>query len=260
MGRIKVLIVLITVNFMVAACGSSKLSLSEKLVPSEVAEDSSQEAGNQFEEEPLEVVEDVEDNLGSGWVTLREKVLANSDVPETALDNAFEYYDAHESKIRNKKYMTIFDISQFSGKRRMFIINLETGKVSQMQATHGKKSDTDHDGYATSFSNTNGSNKSSLGFMLTAERYWGKNGTSMRLDGLESRNSRVRQRAIVVHGGSYVNASGNKIGRSLGCPAVSHDNIKWVIGVKKDFGPVAIFASYNVSKFDIFNGGIQYSF
>lgn len=37
-------------------------------------------------------------------------------------------------------------------------------------------------------------------------------------------------------------------------------NIKWVIGVKKDFGPVAIFASYNVSKFDIFNGGIQYSF
>lgn len=37
-------------------------------------------------------------------------------------------------------------------------------------------------------------------------------------------------------------------------------NIKWVIGIKKDFGPIAIFASYNVSKFDIFNGGIQYSF
>ncbi|MCB0701904.1 MAG: hypothetical protein KDC55_04275 [Ignavibacteriae bacterium] len=37
-------------------------------------------------------------------------------------------------------------------------------------------------------------------------------------------------------------------------------NIKWVIGVKKDFGPVAIFASYNVSKFDIFNGGLLYSF
>lgn len=37
-------------------------------------------------------------------------------------------------------------------------------------------------------------------------------------------------------------------------------NIKWVIGLKKDFGSVAIFASYNVSKFDIFNGGLQYSF
>ncbi|MFA7325220.1 MAG: DUF6588 family protein [Candidatus Kapaibacterium sp.] len=37
-------------------------------------------------------------------------------------------------------------------------------------------------------------------------------------------------------------------------------NIKWVLGIKKDFGPIAIFASYNVSKFDIFNGGIQYSF
>lgn len=37
-------------------------------------------------------------------------------------------------------------------------------------------------------------------------------------------------------------------------------NIKWVIGVKKDLGPIAIFASYNVSKFNIFNGGLQYSF
>lgn len=37
-------------------------------------------------------------------------------------------------------------------------------------------------------------------------------------------------------------------------------NLKWVIGLKKDFGPLAIFASYNVSKFDIFNGGIQFSF
>ena len=41
---------------------------------------------------------------------------------------------------------------------------------------------------------------------------------------------------------------------------VNDFNIKWVIGVKKDFGPVAIFASYNVSKFNIFNGGLQYSF
>lgn len=41
---------------------------------------------------------------------------------------------------------------------------------------------------------------------------------------------------------------------------VNDFNIKWVIGLKKDFGPLAIFASYNVSKFDIFNGGIQFSF
>lgn len=41
---------------------------------------------------------------------------------------------------------------------------------------------------------------------------------------------------------------------------VNDFNIKWVIGVKKDFGPFAIFASYNVSKFNIFNGGLQYSF
>lgn len=37
-------------------------------------------------------------------------------------------------------------------------------------------------------------------------------------------------------------------------------NIKWILGVKKDFGPLAVFISYNLSKFDIFNGGLQYSF
>jgi hypothetical protein len=37
-------------------------------------------------------------------------------------------------------------------------------------------------------------------------------------------------------------------------------NIKWVLGVKKDFGPLAVFVSYNLSKFDILNGGLQYSF
>lgn len=37
-------------------------------------------------------------------------------------------------------------------------------------------------------------------------------------------------------------------------------NIKWILGVKKDFGPLAVFMSYNLSKFDILNGGLQYSF
>jgi hypothetical protein len=48
-------------------------------------------------------------------------------------------------------------------------------------------------------------------------------------------------------------------------PQVSHialhdTNLKWAIGIKKEIGPVAIFADFSVSQFDVFSGGIQYTF
>ena len=95
-----------------------------------------------------------------------------------------------------------------------------------MHVAHGSGSDTNHDGVATVFSNTSGSHMSSLGFMLTAETYSGTHGESLRLDGLEARNSKVRSRAIVVHSASYVDPGLSKMGRSQGCPAVSLANIK----------------------------------
>jgi len=42
--------------------------------------------------------------------------------------------------------------------------------------------------------------------------------------------------------------------------AVSSNHIKWVIGASKNIGPVTVFMNYNVSKFNIFSGGIQYRF
>ena len=37
-------------------------------------------------------------------------------------------------------------------------------------------------------------------------------------------------------------------------------NLKWVIGVKKDWGPVAFYLDFNLGEIDIFTGGIQYTF
>lgn len=167
-------------------------------------------------------------------VSLREKILMNSEVSEKALDNAFKYFDANQKIIRNKNFMTIFDIGLHSGKRRFFMINLSTGDVTSLHTSHGIGSDSDHDGIATTFSNVSGSKQSSLGFMLTAEEYVGKHGGSMRLDGQESRNSKVRSRAIVVHSASYVNPSLSKMGRSEGCPAVPLANIKDVVAKLKN--------------------------
>ena len=66
---------------------------------------------------------------------------------------------------------------------------------------------------------------SSPGFYITRETYEGKNGYSLRLQGMERGiNDNALDRGIVVHGAPYVsddfvNAQGYS-GRSQGCPAV----------------------------------------
>lgn len=150
-------------------------------------------------------------------------------VPTAALKMAVEYFIANKSKIPNQNYISVIDFSKHSGKQRFFIVDLKTGAVAAHKTAHGKYSDSDHDGYATKFSNTNGSGMSSVGFYLTAETYYGANGYSLRLDGKSSTNSNARSRAIVIHPANYVSESSLKQGRSLGCPALDPDNSEKII-------------------------------
>jgi len=140
-------------------------------------------------------------------------------VPAALLSKTLAYYDANLSKIKNKNYIIVIDFKQHNSKKRFYLINMQSGDVEQYLTAHGKNSDTDYDGYATKFSNTDGSLMSSLGFYLTAETYYGDNGYSLRLDGLSTTNSNARARAIVIHGASYVREA-SLIGRSYGCPAL----------------------------------------
>ena len=111
---------------------------------------------------------------------------------------------------------------------------METGSVWNIHVSHGKGSDSNHDGLAEKFSNVSGSNASSLGFYKTAETYQGKHGYSLRLDGLSETNSKARPRAIVVHGADYVKDKEVIQGRSWGCPAVSRMHSKKVIDLIKN--------------------------
>lgn len=75
------------------------------------------------------------------------------------------------------------------------------------------------------FSNEPGSLMSSLGTFVTDGTYNGHNGYSLRLKGIDGRfNDRAEERAIVIHGASYVSQafalSQGRLGRSWGCPAV----------------------------------------
>lgn len=144
-------------------------------------------------------------------------------------------YLLSKNKIRKEGILTICDYSQSSSQKRLYVLDLDHAKVLfNTYVSHGKNSGGE---YATSFSNREDSHKSSLGFMITNETYFGKAGFSLRFDGMEKGiNSNVRSRDIVMHGSNYVNgerADEGQVGRSYGCPAVPFEISKRIINTIK---------------------------
>ncbi len=119
--------------------------------------------------------------------------------------------------------LSVIDFSLPSTVPRLWVFDLASHTLLfQELVAHGRNTG---ENLATKFSNRSGSNMSSLGVFRTAESYVGANGYSLRLDGLEPGiNDLARDRAIVIHGASYVSPdiarAQGRLGRSLGCPAV----------------------------------------
>lgn len=151
---------------------------------------------------------------------LNSYIAPSRDVFTKALKGYYLLRDA--GKIKNEK-LTIVDFSLSSAKPRLWVIDMKDNTVLlQSLVAHGKKTGEE---YATTFSNQVNSHMSSLGFYTTGETYTGRNGFSLRLDGLEAGiNDKARERAIVIHGADYASPSlvrsQGKLGRSYGCPAV----------------------------------------
>ncbi len=165
--------------------------------------------------------------------TLLDSVVQQG-VPTKVATTAFLKFDQFKAQVKNDAYITMIDFSQHSGAKRMYIVNRKTGKVDAIHTAHGEGSDPDGDGNAQYFSNIPDSRMSSLGSYLIQERYVGKWGASMRMDGLESTNSNVRKRAIVLHPASYVKDGKDEQGLSWGCPAVPFAWIDRVITRLRD--------------------------
>jgi len=119
--------------------------------------------------------------------------------------------------------LTVIDYSLPSTTKRMWVYDLDDRKLLYHElVAHGSGSG---DTFARAFSNTADSHQSSLGLFVTDQPYVGKNGYSLRMDGLEPGfNDRARDRAIVIHGAPYVSdgvaRAQGRLGRSWGCPAV----------------------------------------
>ncbi|WP_413577685.1 murein L,D-transpeptidase catalytic domain family protein [Bdellovibrio sp. HCB290] len=164
-------------------------------------------------------------------------------VPTQSLIDALIYFEQNKASFNNKNYITIINYAQSSRTARFYIVDLNSGGVWPLHVAHGKNSDPDHDGNATSFSNASGSNKTSLGFFRTAETYNGSHGYSLRLDGLSATNSNARARAIVIHGANYVSEASVVQGRSWGCPALTMAHRTQVIDALK--GGSLIYSVYD---------------
>lgn len=155
------------------------------------------------------------------------------------------YSCASKRGYQTKPVFTIIDYSKPSSEPRMFVIDLAHKKVKYQElVAHGKNSG---DLVPNRFSNTANSLESSIGLYKTAFTYYGKNGYSLRLQGLEEGyNTNAMSRAVVIHGADYVNQDlvqkYGEIGRSWGCPAVSKQMLKPTINSIK--GGTLVFAYY----------------
>lgn len=143
--------------------------------------------------------------------------------------------DAHAAYVGRRDKVGLVDFSLPSSERRFSLVDLEGGTIEHIWlVAHGKGSDLDNTGYVQRFSNEPGSNASSRGSYVTATPYYGKHGRSQRLIGLDPENNAALDRAIVIHGASYVDPawidSRGRIGRSFGCFAVEDGEIDRVMG------------------------------
>ena len=136
-------------------------------------------------------------------------------------------------KLQNPTILTIADFSQSSKQKRLYVIDLKNHKLLfNTYVAHGRNTGEE---FAQSFSNNEGSLKSSLGFFVTNQPMIGaQTGYALLLQGLEKGiNDNAEKRAIIMHAADYATEEfikeHGRLGRSLGCPALPPDLNKPII-------------------------------
>jgi L,D-transpeptidase catalytic domain len=143
------------------------------------------------------------------------------------------------------QHLAVIDYSLPSTQPRLWVFDVARGRLLfQELVAHGRNTG---EKLAERFSNVEGSKMSSLGLYQATDTYYGSNGYSLRLRGLDAGfNDNALARAIVMHGAPYVSEAiaerVGRLGRSWGCPAVRQEVARTVIDTLK--GGDLIFAYY----------------
>lgn len=166
---------------------------------------------------------------------LYEELQLEGTVGFPAFEEALKGYPRYAAE--EPALLALIDFTKPSTEKRFCIIDLQRKRVLfRSHVAHGRNSG---DNYAVSFSNQPGSYQSSLGFFRTGNTYYGKNGYSLLLEGLEPGvNDKARERNIVIHGAAYADPSfaraRGRLGHSLGCPALPPAVSRQVIDTLKN--------------------------
>ena len=147
-------------------------------------------------------------------------------------------------KVGRNNILTVIDYALPSNEKRLWVFDLSKRQLLfHTYVAHGIKSGTLLTNY---FSNKNNSKASSMGLYRTDKSYYGREGLSLRLEGLErSFNDNANNRSIVMHGGWYVEEPFIKRygrpGRSWGCPALPLGLYQPIINTIKDSSLLVVY-------------------
>lgn len=183
----------------------------------------------------------VGDSAATSGSTLSDELVSAASaagLSTSVLALAVEAHDRVVAEGRSSSpLLTVIDYSKLSREKRFWVLDLDGDSVlAHVLVAHGRNSGGDQ---ATHFSNDPGSNQTSLGTFVTGKTYVGAHGLSLRLIGLDPGiNDNALARAIVIHAADYVNpdivAALGRLGRSLGCPALSPEVAPRIIDLIKD--------------------------
>jgi hypothetical protein len=162
-------------------------------------------------------------------VPARPAVVVERTVNPRLVAAARASFDQHRRSIRHPGVVGIVDFSKVSSEPRYYLLDTNSGRVTEHHVSHGRGSDPAHTGLLRQFSNRHGSLATSEGGYVTGEYYNGKYGTSMRVRGLDWTNNNAEARAIVIHPAWYAEPSHlamhGILGRSEGCFAMSRASL-----------------------------------
>ncbi|RUR07962.1 murein L,D-transpeptidase catalytic domain family protein [Legionella sp. km772] len=147
-------------------------------------------------------------------------------------------------KVNRNNILSVIDYSLPSNQKRLWIFDLAQKKLLfNTYVSHGIKSGTL---LTNNFSNKYNSKASSIGVYKTDKAYYGREGLSLRLNGLERNfNDNAMNRSIVMHGGWYLDEGFIKRygrpGRSWGCPAVPLTLYQPIINTIKNESIIVVY-------------------
>ena len=169
---------------------------------------------------------------------------------ESAFRSYFAYMAAHPDDVR-KPLLYFVDYGLPSTEPRGYVFDMRALTILEgpFAVAHGRGSSRTQYGIPTRFSNASGSAATSLGLYLAENTYdfhghtGGRSYSSigLRLKGVSANfNDNALARGVVAHGAPYV--TGNRAGRSEGCPAMEQERARRVLPELADGGMVFLFA------------------